>query len=204
MMKALFLKSASNPLVISLAEIEDEQLTILHEVNSEEFVGQKASESLFYAIDTLLTDMKLQYSDLERIYVASGPGSYTAARLLVTIVKTIAFMNPHIAIYDASILDIFLKMSKMVSNNEKVLAVAEARRNKYYVSAENAAVVSTDELLELMNGPIALNGQLFIDGCEEIEMIPNKLIYQVWKEVSHKVDDIMLYEPFYLEAVTIG
>ena len=218
MLKALFLKSAATPLVLNYVHIDEAgdipYLEIVEEVILPISASSQPSKVLFDSIDQLLKKHNVAYSDLDRIYVASGPGSYTGARLLVTIVKTIHFLHPDILIYDASILDVLLAMSGEVTPNQEVpqYAVAYARKNKYYFagivasSRVNDTLVSTQELLDMCKTPCIINGTLFKDGLVGVEQLPDNLAVLAWKSVSHKLshDDLMIYEPYYLESVNIG
>jgi tRNA A37 threonylcarbamoyladenosine modification protein TsaB len=174
--------------------------------------NQKASTELFNELDQMLARNKLAYNEIEAIYVASGPGSYTAARLLVTIVKTIVFMYPSITVFDASLLDI-LRYSSMRVNAQgcNTYSVVLARRNKYYVLSEEAGLtrapqlLGTGELEKLIttNVPCIVNAHAINDRFSLVDL-RHELFLEDWLRASTVVSDVKLYEPYYLEAVSIG
>lgn len=54
-------------------------------------IKRNHSERLMPAIDELMNDIQWKPSELDRIVVAKGPGSYTGLRIGVTIAKTLAW-----------------------------------------------------------------------------------------------------------------
>jgi len=212
-MKTLFLQSAISPFVIKYAELEDEETYTVHEEAAFELNAQyKASGELFHQIDEMLRRHAVAYRDIERIYIASGPGSYTGARLLVSIVKTMTVIYPHIAVYDASLLDIFLQASAgKTEEATPKLALVPARKHKYYFASELDGargvdrVVSTEEAQQLIaeHETSYVNGQRLHGSCI-VEHISKALDIKDWIAVSTQVEDVELYEPYYLEQVQIG
>jgi len=212
-MKTLFLQSATSPLIMKYAEVSvGEPIVVYDSCTVELNEKQKASTELFNEIDLMLARNNLAYNEIQAIYVASGPGSYTAARLLVTIVKTIAFMYPDIAVFDASLLDI-LRYSSMRVNTQgwNTYSIVLARKNKYYVLSEEAGftrapqLLSTPEVQELIatNMPCIVNGNE-VNGDFNVADLQYGLLVDDWYRVSSAVLDVRLYEPYYLEAVNIG
>jgi len=212
-MKALFLKSATSPLVIKYVEFQDNETFVVRDEYTHELNGAyKASTEVFDQIDKLLERNNVQYADINRIYVASGPGSYTAARLLVTIVKTIVFLYPEIAVFDASLLAIGLQASMRHNVHDFAnYGVSLARKNKYYLAAHTAGetqanqVVSTTELQAFVEAsmPCFVNGVEMVTSFNLSELT-NILVLEDWVAVSTRVNDVSVYEPYYLEEVNIG
>lgn len=211
MKRVLFLKSASTPVIVKYAEIMDDNITIIDEIVeplSKEF---QPSTHLFTCIDDIILRNNLTYEMLDALYLASGPGSYTGARLLVTIAKTIAFICPNIICYDASILAILAEQSKKNKLYDvPIFAIAYARKGKYYCFGETVdesiddTLLTTDQILKLTNNPCYVNGIYFADGLSEVEIISNVLDVDAWFKVSKQIENITLYEPYYLEKVNIG
>ncbi|KRN02468.1 metal-dependent protease-like protein, molecular chaperone [Levilactobacillus senmaizukei DSM 21775 = NBRC 103853] len=83
-MKILAIESSNRPL--SVAVLEDQ--TVLAAVTVT--VHQKHAEYLLPEIERLMGMAGMQPSDLDRVVVAAGPGSYTGIRLAVTTAKTLA------------------------------------------------------------------------------------------------------------------
>ncbi|MDQ0221378.1 tRNA (adenosine(37)-N6)-threonylcarbamoyltransferase complex dimerization subunit type 1 TsaB [Peribacillus cavernae] len=84
-MKVLAIDTSNFALGIALAEKDN--------VIGEYITNLKKNHSLrvMPAIETLLRDCDTKPSDLEKIVVARGPGSYTGVRIGVTIAKTLAW-----------------------------------------------------------------------------------------------------------------
>lgn len=83
-MKVLAIDTSNRPL--SVAVLEDE--TVLATITVT--VHQKHAEYLLPEIERLLGMADLKPTDLDRIVVAAGPGSYTGIRIAVTTAKTLA------------------------------------------------------------------------------------------------------------------
>lgn len=212
-MKVLFLKSATLPLIISLAEIENGTITILDTVEDEEILRGKPSEMFFFGIDKLLQRNNLPYIALNALYIATGPGSYTGTRLAITIAKTLSILLPSLAIYKASLLDIYKEMSVSLPENVKKqhLSLVFARKNKYYVTyeIENEGSVSDTilpnmEIERLFEKCLYCNGQIFTENMLSFAHVPVEFNYDSWYKMSELVDDIHNFEPYYLEGVNIG
>jgi tRNA threonylcarbamoyladenosine biosynthesis protein TsaB len=50
-------------------------------------------EKQLFELDSFLKEEKVELKDLEKVFVVSGPGSFTASRLSVTIANTISFVQ---------------------------------------------------------------------------------------------------------------
>lgn len=84
-MKSLLIDTSNK--VISLA-INDDGINIA-EINAN--VARPHSETLMVYISHLFDYAGMEKSEIDRIIVASGPGSYTGLRIGVTVAKTLAF-----------------------------------------------------------------------------------------------------------------
>lgn len=84
-MKVLAIDTSNNPLGIAIMDEE--------KVIGEYMTNMKKNHSIrvMPSIEMLLEDCDLQSSDLTKIVVAKGPGSYTGVRIGVTIAKTLAW-----------------------------------------------------------------------------------------------------------------
>ncbi|WP_143462938.1 tRNA (adenosine(37)-N6)-threonylcarbamoyltransferase complex dimerization subunit type 1 TsaB [Levilactobacillus enshiensis] len=83
-MKILAIDTSNRPL--SVAVLDD--TTVLAAITVT--VHQKHAEYLLPEIERLLAMADLKPTDLERVVVAAGPGSYTGIRIAVTTAKTLA------------------------------------------------------------------------------------------------------------------
>ena len=80
-------------------------------------------------IDKILKDNKLVISDLKKIYVVSGPGSFTGIRIGIVIAKTIAYsLNIKICVISSLILPIF-----NYKNKDYYISILKDNNTKSYI-----------------------------------------------------------------------
>lgn len=79
-------------------------------------------------IDNAIKEAGLNPSDINRIMVVIGPGSFTGLRIGVTIAKTYAYLN-NIEIIPVS----SLKMRALSFNHDYCLSLIDAHHDHYYV-----------------------------------------------------------------------
>lgn len=84
-MKVLAIDTSNQ--AMSIAVLDGER--IIGEITTN--IKRNHSERLMPAIDELMNDIQWKPSELDRIVVAKGPGSYTGLRIGVTIAKTLAW-----------------------------------------------------------------------------------------------------------------
>lgn len=88
------------------------------------------SVHLVPAIDKLLTDANCKVSQLERIIVSNGPGSYTGLRIGVTFAKTLAY-TLSIPVYPVSSLQVLAQA--VSTQSTMVIPFFDARRQNVYI-----------------------------------------------------------------------
>lgn len=84
-MISLFLDTSSKKLVVGLVK-NDEVLSLV-----EKDTLNDHSKYLVPIIDEELTKNNLNIKDINKIYVISGPGSFTGTRIAVTVAKTLSY-----------------------------------------------------------------------------------------------------------------
>lgn len=84
-MRNLFIDTASSRIILAI--LEDDK--IVYEKNVEN--DMNLSTRIFPLIDEMFQKTNMQPSDVDRIYVVNGPGSFTGVRIGVTIAKTMAW-----------------------------------------------------------------------------------------------------------------
>ncbi|MGL5042933.1 MAG: hypothetical protein ACRC6X_07565 [Culicoidibacterales bacterium] len=212
-MKILFLKSATLPLVLTLAEVIEGKCCVIDELEQSYFEGMRPSEIFFDGIVKLLERNGLSIASLGALYIASGPGSYTGTRIAVTIAKTIAVMLPTIKVYWVSILAIYRKMSLQDKQNvgADYLCLVLARKGKYYARFKMGKGVDFPDMLIAQKDLEALPfTDIFCNGAmaSKSEVLQGRynvqLAYDIWYELSRQVHNIHTFEPYYLEGVNIG
>ena len=108
---------------LSLAILEDEHLLAQTTLN----VKKNHSITLMPAIDFLMNSLDMKPTDLDRIVVAQGPGSYTGLRIAVATAKTLAHTLKIELVGVSSLLALVPEQVEGL-----VIPVMDARRNNVY------------------------------------------------------------------------
>ena len=108
---------------LSLAILEDEHLLAQTTLN----IKKNHSITLMPAIDFLMNSLDMKPTDLDRIVVAQGPGSYTGLRMAVATAKTLAHTLKIELVGVSSLLALVPEQVEGL-----VIPVMDARRNNVY------------------------------------------------------------------------
>ena len=108
---------------LSLAILEDEHLLAQTTLN----IKKNHSITLMPAIDFLMNCLDMKPTDLDRIAVAQGPGSYTGLRIAVATAKTLAHTLKIELVGVSSLLALVPEQVEGL-----VIPVMDARRNNVY------------------------------------------------------------------------
>ena len=136
MMKVLAFDTSSKAL--SVAILDGKNLLADVTVN----IKKNHSITLMPAIDFLMASVDLQPSDLERIVVAQGPGSYTGLRVAVATAKTLAY-TLNIELVGVSSL---YALAAAADLDGLVVPIMDARRNNVYAGFyKNGQSVKADQ-----------------------------------------------------------
>lgn len=108
---------------LSLAILEDEHLLAQTTLN----IKKNHSITLMPAIDFLMNSLDMKPTDLDRIVVAQGPGSYTGLRIAVATAKTLAHTLKIELVGVSSLLALVPEQVEGL-----VIPVMDARRNNVY------------------------------------------------------------------------
>lgn len=122
-MITLFIDTSS--IDVSIAIIKDNK--ILSSITKE--TPNKHSVYTTKYIDEMLKIAKLQPSDINKIMVVNGPGSFTGVRIGVTIAKTMAYLLNIDVIPVSS-----LKMLALSKKHDYCLSVISANHDNYYLA----------------------------------------------------------------------
>lgn len=123
-MKILAIDTSNHPMTVAL--LEDQQLLASTTLN----MVRNHSIYLMPTIDELMRRLKWRPSDLERIVVAQGPGSYTGVRIAVTTAKVLA-ATLHIDLVGVSSLAVIAANVPPV-NHALLAPFFDARRGNVY------------------------------------------------------------------------
>ena len=121
-MITLFIDTSSSD--VSIALIKDN--IILSKIV--ECIPNKHSVYTVSYIDKVLKKANKDVSDVQRIMVVNGPGSFTGVRIGVTIAKVYAYLEKIDIICVSS-----LKMRAISRNEDCVLSLIDAHHNHYYM-----------------------------------------------------------------------
>ena len=108
---------------LSLAILEDEHLLAQTTLN----IKKNHSITLMPAIDFLMNSLDMKPTDLDRIVVAQGPGSYTGLRIAVATAKTLAHTLKIELVGVSSLLALVPEQVEGL-----VIPIVDARRNNVY------------------------------------------------------------------------
>lgn len=135
-MKVLAIESSNQ--TMSAAVVDNGRLVA--EINTNGHLQH--STQLMPAIDRVLTIAEWEPSDLERIAVAKGPGSYTGVRIGATIAKTLAW-TLGLPLVPVSSLKIIAANAE--GETERIIPIIDARRKNCYTGIyryENQTLVN--------------------------------------------------------------
>lgn len=121
-MITLFIDTSSSD--VSIAIINDEK--ILASISKS--IPNKHSVYTVHFIDEMIKQANLTPTDIEKIMVVTGPGSFTGVRIGVTIAKVYAYLKK-ISITSIS----SLKMMAISNEHKYCLALIDAHHNNYYI-----------------------------------------------------------------------
>jgi len=127
----------------SVAEHGDNQKTILE---YEESIGHNHAESLSKACDEILKQAGIGYSDIKKIVLGSGPGSFTGLRIGYAYAKGIACAL-NVPVVSICTFEAFSSFDESIK-----LIVGDARSNLYFTKYKNSAVemLEKKQLLEFI------------------------------------------------------
>lgn len=123
-------------------------------INDQEVVGEYVTNTkknhsvrLMPAIHRLMEDVKIKPQQLEKIIVASGPGSYTGVRIAATTAKTMAY-TLNIPLVGVSSLEVLAQNGKHFSGH--VVPFFDARRHQVYSGLyKHGQPIEQDQLIEM-------------------------------------------------------
>lgn len=119
-MKSLFISTATAELVVAIIINEK----IVYQQVKHSF--QDMSKDIMPELDKAFLKAQLKPSDLNKIFVVNGPGSFTGIRIGLTVAKTMAFAL-NIPLVPISTLEMLAS-----SSNEETIALIDARRGYVY------------------------------------------------------------------------
>lgn len=123
-MKILAFDSSNQPLTVAVVENE--------KILAEEIINVKRNHSiqLMPVIDEILKKAKIKLTELDRIAVAKGPGSYTGLRIAITVAKSLAWAQEIDLVAISSLKG--LAANSLAGKNQLIVPLFDARRENIY------------------------------------------------------------------------
>lgn len=181
------------------------------------------AERLHIFIKEILSENKLELSDLDAIAVSKGPGSYTGLRIGVSAAKGLCFS------LDIPLISVptLTSLALQVEENEMVIPMMDARRMEVYTAVfdkdKNQVEDTSAKILDAESYKEYLDEQVvyFIgSGVEKFQKIcehPNaRYIENVLPSAAQMVElatikhkksdfeDVAYFEPYYLKDFMVG
>lgn len=165
-MISLFIDTSSSD--VSIVVVKDEKIL-------SKIVKNIPNEHSIYTtsfLDKVIKDASIDVSDVDRILVVNGPGSFTGVRIGVTIAKVYAYLEKIDIVCVSS-----LKMRAITCSHDYCLSVMDARHGNYYLGlydSNNREVVSEQfasmdmvmDLVDKYNPIIVSDHDIMIDNIE--------------------------------------
>jgi tRNA threonylcarbamoyladenosine biosynthesis protein TsaB len=103
-----------------------------------ETIGRGHAERLFGMISGAMAEAGLGFSDLDRIAVTVGPGSFTGVRVGIAAARGLALVTG-CPVAGIGTLDVIAETAREIAGSLPVMAVLDAKRDEVYAQAFDAA-----------------------------------------------------------------
>lgn len=181
-MKVLAMDTSNKAMAVALAE--DDSIVATKKIN----IKRNHSIQLMPAVEELIQEVNWQPSDLDRIAVAKGPGSYTGVRIAVTTAKSLAWaLDCPVVTYSS------LEALALGQTSGYICPIFDARRENVYTGLyysdetgelksvkpdQHIALSSWLEELRAIEEPILFVGEDVVNFESQIkETLGSKAIY---------------------------
>ena len=140
-MKPLFINTSTDKMVVAI--VVDDKVEYLCKENR----GRDLSVSLMPTIEEAFSKTNQKPNDIDTIFVANGPGSFTGIRMGVTVAKTMAW-GLHLKVVPLSSLEL---MASTNTEKEYVVPLIDARRGYVFAGIydHNLNVIKEDSYISL-------------------------------------------------------
>ena len=140
-MKSLFIDTSTDKMVVAI--VVDDKVEYLCKENR----GRDLSVSLMPTIEEAFSKTNQKPNDIDTIFVANGPGSFTGIRMGVTVAKTMAW-GLHLKVVPLSSLEL---MASTNTEKEYVVPLIDARRGYVFAGIydHNLNVIKEDSYISL-------------------------------------------------------
>lgn len=164
------------------------------------------AEKLMPAIDTLLKENGKEFSDIQKVIVVRGPGSFTGLRIGVTVANTIAYLNN----CEIAALDTF----EYLHHQNKLPVLLFAGHGGVYFSAERNSeprLVNLPDLSEVLKGIKEISGDISMEQkttLGTVKFVPGEktfgeVMIEAASEISTASKDNRIIAPLYIKQPAI-
>lgn len=161
--------------VPTIALVRDESVLFYYH----EEIRSDMSSKILPIIDNALSESNISLKSIDKIFVVTGPGSFTGVRIGVTIAKTIAWSLNKKVIPISSL----EYMATTATNKEYLISMIDARRGNVFGGIydkdlnclQNDSLISIDDLLRYKNNDYEL---LSYDKIENT-IVPNPNVLKI-------------------------
>lgn len=187
-MKTLIIDTSHTLLVVGL--VEDNKILF----QKQEMMNKRQSEHLLLFVNEAIETVKWKPSDIEKIIITDGPGSYTGMRIGITFAKTFALTNPKLKI---ETVDTLLS----ISGAQNGFSFIDARGGRIFGGYVNNGEITDEKVYmieEIQDMTVNFYGDINLLGknTQYGNVVKNILdVQKSWKKVS----DIDLLVPRYIK-----
>lgn len=185
-MYSLVIDTSSKNMILLLLKDNIIEYKLVH------YFERDHSSHIIENIKNLLEEKNIKISELEKIIVGRGPGSYTGIRVAATVAKTLAYVN-NLKLYSVSSLEL---LTSSLSNQDKLVKL-DCRNNNFYIRIYKDNQLKEDDFI--LNKDKIEEFVLKYDIKNEI-LLSDKDFY-ISNDLSNldlKLEDVFKFEPNYL------
>ncbi len=194
-MKTLFLDTSS--FYINIATSDNDKIVVHHQEKND----QKLSERIFFLIEDVIEKSNFLLSDIDKIYVVNGPGSFTGIRVGITIAKTLAW-NLKIPICTISTL-----MMMSSGYKETTIPLIKDRNGFVYSGLYNEEAMKSNDIYIKLEELVISNKKYKFLSYEEVEGVevfePKVDIIEIIKKFKDEKENVHSVKSNYIKKMDV-
>ena len=197
-MSKIYLDSSADFLAVGVCKDDNSEL-----LQTTYKCWQSQSEYMLPELEKLCKQGGIDKKEIDKIYVAIGPGSYTGVRIALTIAKTIA-VGLNAEVFPISSLQI------LQAENKKSICLMDARSGRSYFGVyENDKVIENDQIKtnEEVKEYIASHPDYVVCGTSKqlgipVETLENNVVQNMHRlrDSFVKIDNALSLKPIYMKG----
>lgn len=189
-MRCLLIDTSS--FFINVAIIQDDNVLF----NYNEKIQKDMSSKIMPIIKKGFDSVSFEISDIDKIFVVNGPGSFTGLRVGVTVAKTIAW-SLKIDLIPISSLEV---IASTPSDKKYRVGIIDARRGNVFAGIydDNLNIIKNDQFISYDKLKEELTDDYEIFGLDDKNIKPN-LIKIIQKHITDQSINPHLLKPNYLK-----